>query len=245
MFSEQKNNIYHLFEVRFNTSQMKWSQSDRVTDVTNAIKNIIIGEQLAADMVLPTELEFSKIYQVSRTVIREAMRNLRTQGLIRITQGRPPMVGLNSTDIAAGSVLTLFQRSNASLTELLEFRLPLETAIASLAARRATSQDIEQLEKCIDRLSQNSNKEECIQADIAFHRHLAQASKNRIFILIWDTVSEILKTWQMERFNVTHVASTAQSHRHILQAVKNRDEMQSKQAMAEHLQALVQDSTQS
>ena len=216
---------------------------DLVEYLTSTFKRMIIEQKIEANSILPTEIEISKTFGVSRTVVREAMRNLRSQGLVEVSQGCAPRVKELDPKVAADSLLTMLKRSGCSLKDLLEFRLPIEGEIASLAALRAESDDISKLEKALNQLKNASEKKRCINAELKFHLCLAQATGNPVFLLMWDIIAQILKNWQSNAFKESNIKKTIEGHQQILNAIKHKDSKSAQKAMIEHLLALEEEFT--
>ena len=99
---------------------------------------------LIPDEKLPTEIELSKSYGVSRNALREALRSLDSKGLIRIEKGRGMFVNNYSLSQAVSSV-NMFLEMNASrdnLLQVIRLRQMFEPEIAAAASRNRTEEDL-------------------------------------------------------------------------------------------------------
>jgi GntR family transcriptional regulator, transcriptional repressor for pyruvate dehydrogenase complex len=211
------------------------SGQTRVEHVTAELRNRILKGHLASNEWLPSESALAQSMGVSRTVIREAMHNLRAQGLVEVSQGRRARVRASDASVLINSLDAMLQRSEATIYHLLQLRRPLEGEIAALAAEHATQADLEKLGSTLDDLRVAKDLEDCIRADVAFHRHLAEASHNPLFELFLETVRALLVRAQQKTFPLAGVLLTIEGHCRILEAIVARNPMAAQQAMLQHL----------
>ena len=115
-----------------------------VTRAVEALRHIL-DELLVPGAELPSQGKLAERLGVSRTVIREAMRILESQGLLEITQGKLPRVLPPNTQVVIDGLSTLMERSSATLLDVLEVRRPVEIEVAVLAAERATGEHLRQM----------------------------------------------------------------------------------------------------
>lgn len=151
--------------------------------VVNALGRAIVSGEFAVGSLLPGDPELAQRFQVSRTVLREAMKTLAAKGLV-IPKAR---IGTRVTDRALwnmfdGDILTWhfeFGVDEEFLLHLYDIRLAFEPAAAALAAERATEQDIDELERLAEALGAEDHSIETLAfADLRFHLALAAASRN-------------------------------------------------------------------
>ena len=153
----------------------------------------ILNGEFSTGMTLLSEGNLAASFGVSRTVMREVMRTLRARGLIEMSQGKRPRVKApDLQDVTIGLDL-LLRRNHASLLNLAEVRRPLETEIAALAAARANDEHLRQLEESIHELKSAHALPERIEADVQFHRVLAEATGNPVFVLILQALAGFLR----------------------------------------------------
>ncbi len=195
-------------------------RTDMVAAVLANLSERIIGGAFGTDGPLPPEGELATTYGVSRTVIREAMRSLRSQGLVEVAQGRLPRVKPPAPETAIASLDTLLRRSNGSLLHLVETRRPLEGEIAALAAERATPDQLDQLQEAIDAQANAPTLAGQIEADLRFHRVLAEATGNPIFALLLETLAGLMRNSRQQTLAQSGVAVALQGHRAILKALR-------------------------
>ena len=208
---------------------------DRVGTVLKQLNHEIISGRLEPGRALPPEGELAKSYGVSRTVIREAMRSLRAHGLVEMSQGKPARVRPPDPKAAIASLEMLLRRDRASLVNLVEVRRPLESEIAALAAERANDEHLRQLEHAIHELAAAPTLDKRIEADVKFHRILAEATGNLVFVLLLETLAGFLRESRQKTLAYSGLGIALQGHRAIFQAVRGRDANKARGAMQEHL----------
>lgn len=210
-------------------------KTDMVATVLENLRERIIAGAFGPDGPLPPEGDLATGYGVSRTVIREAMRSLRAQGLVEVAQGKLPRVKPPAPETVISSLDTLLRRSQGSLLQLLETRRPLEGEIAALAAERATADHLRQLQQAIDDQQTAATSEGRIEADLRFHRVLAEATGNPVFGLLLETLAGLLRSSRKQTLAHSGVEHALLGHRAILKALKAKDSAKARAEMLEHL----------
>jgi DNA-binding FadR family transcriptional regulator len=208
---------------------------DLVQEVVSRLREQIIAGVFGSNGAIPPEGQLGKSLGVSRTVIREAMRCLAAQGLVEVSQGRQSRVRPADPQTVIDTFNTYLQREDHSLLDLVEVRRPLETAMAALAAERASDADIERLEKSILAQKAARSKAARIEEDICFHDLLAEATGNPVFHLLLKAVGGLMRRSRQETLARTGIDRSLAGHQTILAAVVRHDPEAARQAMLEHL----------
>jgi DNA-binding FadR family transcriptional regulator len=212
-----------------------------VERAVDALRRQVLSGAYGASGELPSQETLCKSLGISRTTLREAMQQLQSQRLIQTSQGRRPRVLPADSALLADGLQMIMQRSHASLFQLAEVRLMLETEIAARAALYATPSDVQSLQESIAALEAAGDLEPQIEADIRFHHCLAQAGGNPIFLFLLDALAALLRATRRETIGLGGVAPAVAGHRSILAAVERGDAVQARQAMREHLEASLHD----
>ena len=148
---------------------------------------------------LPTEQRLADAHGVSRTVVREAVHQLRSRGLLRSRQGS----GVYVTAPPPGEALKLDLSLIASIDDVMqvrEVRRALEAETAALAAERATRLQVAALRRALRAIDRSAaEKRDGVEEDLAFHRLLAQAAGNPHF----GRILEFLEQYTEEAMRVT------------------------------------------
>jgi DNA-binding FadR family transcriptional regulator len=143
---------------------------------------------------LPTEKDMIEEFNVSRTVVREAIANLKANGLVSTRQGKGGFV-LEQAVVPAFRISDDKLALAEDLLEALEVRIGVESEAAALAARRRTPEQLVAIEAACDAMDAAlARGEETVALDIAFHRKIAEATGNRHFVGLFTYLGEVLMT---------------------------------------------------
>lgn len=163
------------------------STSDLSAQIAQAIKDAIIAGELIVDERLPSESELSDHFQVSRSTVREALKRLAAQSLIRTQRGATGGAFVNRlsfTDAYSQQITTstlLLSMNEVSFDTACEARFALERACAPLSAQRRTADHVATMRTEIFRQQQPGLTDEAFCAsDVAFHRALVDGAGNPI-----------------------------------------------------------------
>jgi GntR family transcriptional repressor for pyruvate dehydrogenase complex len=209
---------------------------DRPPSLVEVVCRRIIALARAADSDrLPTEREMSAQFGVSRSVVREAAKRLELQGLLEIRQGSGMRVVDKLHKPINGALSILVPNVRQRLSQLLEIRLALEPINAQFAAERATAADIKALQAAHAQLEVAGTFEQQVEADMAFHCLLAEASGNRIAALLIQSLSELLQASLKHGYSRVTKDLAVADHRKILKAIVARQPEAAGRAMRTHL----------
>jgi GntR family transcriptional repressor for pyruvate dehydrogenase complex len=210
--------------------------ADRVADT---LRDTIVSGELRPGDALPSERDLSQQFGVSRTVIREAVRSLSGKGLLEAVGGSGVRVLAVNADTVGESMRHLVLGAELDYPKVDEVRRVIEVAAAGFAAERATPQDAAVIESALGAMSDRlDDLETCVQADLAFHRGLAVATHNELFLLLHDSLGQSLlevRRRNMGSGGMARRRRTVAAHRRILAAVKRRDPERARAMMREHL----------
>ncbi len=160
-------------------------------------RSIVTGEFDGS--IFPTEADLADRYRVSRSVTREAVKMLTAKGLLsaRPRQGTivQPEAAWNLFDPDILRWLLERKFSLQLLRQFSELRVSIEPGGAELASRMATPADIKQIDAGYKRMvAAEAGKDDPLDADIAFHVAVLQASGNPFYAQFRDVVETALRT---------------------------------------------------
>lgn len=207
-------------------------------EVADRIQQLIEDQSLGLGTGLPSESNLAEEFGVSRTVIREALKILRTKGLITIWAGKGSVVTRPSR-VYVVDAIRLFVKANpdtGSFDNLYEVRKVLECGTAELAALRRTEEDLEALRKAAQQMELKCHDAiEYTRADLAFHKGLARATHNELFLLLLEPITELLLRAILLGRGSGGIDSGIKAHKAILRCVEERDAVGAKQLMLNHV----------
>ena len=221
-------------------------QSSRLYEqIVTQIETLILEGKLRPGDRLPSERELAEQFHVSRTAVREAVKALREKGLVDIQTGRGTYITERGNQ-AMRETLGWMVRTNDgdSQADLVQVREILEPEIAAIAARMATPADLDALQRAIETMdSALDNADLYIEADMAFHMALAQATRNQLIPSLLDPIVDLLREQRTRIFLVAGGAERGQfHHKRIFDAVKWKDPAAARAAMEAHLAQVRADS---
>ena len=207
--------------------------------VAENLQQLILSKTIKPGERLPTERELGEQFQVSRTVIREAIRTLEARGLLESQTGSGTYVkAIQDEDVvnSLGMYLSL-QDHTFTLDSIMEVRRVLELQVVKLASMRATNEDLNQLEEILNQMFL-SRKDilSFSKWDLDFHLSIANASHNQLFRILIEPLGEAL--FELIRTGSTTpgaIEDACEFHKEILIALRNRDAVRSVELMKAHL----------
>jgi GntR family transcriptional repressor for pyruvate dehydrogenase complex len=214
------------------------SRTDHVSYVADQLERAILSGEFAAGDLLPSERELSDRLNVSRSVVREALGQLRSLGLIRSVHGSGTRVEAPNDRLVTLGYQRLLHRPDFRLEHLAEVRLPLETTIAALAAVKRTAEQIERLKET-QKILGNSRRslEFHVKADLDFHATLAEATGNPFFQTVLAPIQQLLIESRRRTLGRYGSEIAYRHHGKILAAVEAGDADAASRAMREHIEA--------
>lgn len=223
--------------------------------VVDQIKEMMADGRLREGDRIPSEIELAEQFAVGRTTVREAIKALCLIGVMERTNNGTYVS--SQLPIFNGEPLTyklLMQGKTKS--EVYEARWALEGELASLAALRASEEDMSILSKAIERAEaalQAGDHDAYLQADMDFHNSLADAAGNSIMFELYSVVYEIMLRGYEQISHFTDQKEVQlwgiKNHKRILEAIRCRNPREARQAarkpMKEMLEKLAHVSEQS
>lgn len=199
----------------------------------------IEGAGLTAGARLPTEAQMAREFGVSRAVIREAIAQLRNEGLVETRQGAGAFVA----DPALRPIRLdpAEDMDSHAFAHLYQLRMPLEIEAASLAARHRSPADLARIQAALARFdAPEVSVDSSVAADLEFHAALAAATGNPYFVQFLSAISDriahvILAARDGIPLDRLH-AQTRSEHRAICEAITAQDAAAARAAMRAHLE---------
>jgi len=181
--------------------------------IYNTLKEAILTGALAPGDWL-VEKQLQKSLDVSRTPIREALRMLVLENLVKLVPRKGAQVlGMSEKDIM----------------ESMEIRGALEGEATALSCKRMSIENLQQLknvEISFEKAITEQDLEEVIEIDDAFHKLIFSATENNWLIHIYENLCVQLYRYRMAsaHVNTTSMSTIIAHHRNIIRAIENHEE---------------------
>ncbi len=192
-----------------------------------------------AGMQLPTEHRLADLLGVSRNVVREAIAQLRADGIVQARQGVGVFV-MEPEHRSAIRLDTEMLKASGSMERLFELRGILEMEAAGLAAERRSPEQLRTIKQALDRMGGEERWEDgSIEADLVFHREIARATGNDyIYTFVCFICEQIRRSIHLARYtNPLHelVETNVAEHVRIYEALNAGDPETARQTMRRHI----------
>jgi len=202
-------------------------RTPRLSDlVSERLLAAIREAHLPAGAKLPSERELGDQFGVSRTVIREAVRDLAAKGVLDVRSGSGARVA-HVDGAAVGQSLVLFLRRRGLLDpeKIHEVRETLELQTTRLAALRGTDDDLAAIRQAYTWMAKvKDDPEEASKADVEFHRAIARAAENELYLVLVDSLSDVLMEIRLATLARPGRADAAiAQHGRVVDALERRD----------------------
>jgi GntR family transcriptional repressor for pyruvate dehydrogenase complex len=188
---------------------------------------------------IPGELALAKDFQVSRNCIREALKALTLFRILESKPGQGTFISGDALRQIANNELVRHIREKASLIELAEVRIVLESNIIEMVVERATDEDLKELKKVVEeeaRLGPGLT-EETLRARAKFHETMAALSGNSIMLRLLNSIKSELDAQRNRYLSMPEERWQIMMNEHekILEFIMKRDAGKAKEALYDHL----------
>ncbi|MBE9376289.1 FadR family transcriptional regulator [Saccharopolyspora sp. HNM0983] len=214
--------------------------------VVERIEEQILDGTLRVGDRLPAERDLAGMLGISRSAVREALRALQAQGVLRMAVGTGPDSGTTVAAMPSQALTRLLRLhvglANFPLRDVVEARVALERASARSAALAATDADLAELRDLLDRMDDpDQDRDRFNELDTDFHVAIAEASGNRLVADMTIAIRESLRCPLQQAFRdlgdswgpIAEVLR--EDHRGVLRALADRDPQQAEQRMEAHI----------
>jgi len=220
-------------------------KSDSLVEVfIKRFEELILSGQLKAGQKLPSDRELAEMMEISRPVVHKGLISLENMGLINLTPRKGAYVNDYRKDGSISILKSLLNYNNGKLEpeifeSLLQMRKLFEMETARLATIECSPEQWTELDTIVQK-EENTDRSD-IQAltelDFSFHHQLAMASGNTVYPLLLNSFKQVYTSLTSIFFSDSSlVAPTHEYHRHLVQAIEDRDEDKAREIMAELLE---------
>lgn len=222
-------------------------QPKRSDLVAEEIKRLMTSKNLVPGDRLPQETELQEMFNVSKGTVREALKSLEVQGLIKVSTG--PGGGGMAVEVPLDRAFQLLQNylffKEVSIEDIYQVRCLLEPELAASAVPHLGDAEFAALERniqlCNPALEHDGDLLAQRQEDLTFHDILASASPNPFLRFVCEMINQMLRQLtvfdnkmqpkEQQKFGSANVGF----HRTLLDAARARDVEQVRECMREHM----------
>jgi GntR family transcriptional regulator, transcriptional repressor for pyruvate dehydrogenase complex len=201
----------------------------------------ILSGSLPAGTQLPVERDLAEQTGLSRTVVREALKMLAREGLVRTRVGRNggTIVIRPTTSSIVRSLDQFAQAGEVKLDSLLEARELMEPLCAGLAAERRSDADLGELEQIQSRLQAAVGDRAAFDPEnIRWHIAVARAAANELLASFVEGLAGVRRAGTEDRpLTAEMMGDIARAHARILEAIRDGDADAARRRMHRHLHA--------
>lgn len=221
----------------------KIAHSRTADEVVTQIEALILEGVLRPGERLPGERDLALQLDISRPILRDALKSLETRGLLTTTPGGGTRVGDVIGQVFSRPVMELISTHPKAVHDYLEYRREIEGVAADYAARRATVDDLALLDRIVARMKsahKAGNFDEEAAIDVEFHHAIGECAHNIILLHTLRSCYQLLSDGvfhnRLQIFRLPGARDTLlEQHLAIYQAVRERNPAAARQATIDHI----------
>jgi GntR family transcriptional regulator, transcriptional repressor for pyruvate dehydrogenase complex len=209
-----------------------------ITDeIVNRLIRLILDERLRPGDRLPTEHELASQMAVGRSSLREAIKTLRAIGVVDVVNGNGMFVGGGGASLGSKPLSWGLLMRDGGPRELIDARRLVEAELASLAAQRASAEEIAAMGRLAMTRAAPLDAEGHSRAAVEFHLAVARAARNTVLSYFMEGLQHILRAWITNTYEADpqETVRVPDEHVPIYEAIRARDAGRAREAMATHI----------
>jgi GntR family transcriptional repressor for pyruvate dehydrogenase complex len=210
--------------------------------ICEKLQEYILENNLSPGDKLPSEKELMEGFGVGRSSIREALKSLEILGIVESKAGEGTFIKKFSAEPLLMQMIFNLSLNAGRIEDLAEIRLLIEQGAVELVIERANKEDIQRLEELVVQMEAELSKEpkgDVTGLDLQFHTELIKATKNPILaqlVHLWVAFFHKVKLLKdNDMLPLSLCFPYVETHRPLLEAVKRKDNEQSRKWVREHL----------
>ena len=210
-------------------------------EIIEQIRVLVTEGHLQPGDRLPSERELAVQLDVSRASVREALSALEMMGLLEIRSGEGTFIKKINLDSVVTPLTWVLSMEKDTVLELLEVRKMIEGQAVALAATRAKSENLRELEEALKLMYEDLQTGQLGEdADHRFHYAIAKASQNKILLRLMNAISDTMhQTLKASRIRLYEGQGAPerlyQEHSIVLDAIQQQNPEQARRIMLDHL----------
>ena len=203
--------------------------NDSVTkQVTDILSDLIVTGKIVEGDFLPTEEDLCHEFGIGRSSVREAIKTLESRGMVRKLHGKGVEVIDESAKATTEMLHISLRMKKTTVRDFMEFRKSMEIKMTEMAKT---------IEEVLEKMKTDEYRLETFaDYDFMFHKSIADASGNKVFSLMMETIRPMLYSHIIYTLNPNFNPELSNHfHETILEAIKAKDPNAASAAMAAHL----------
>lgn len=223
--------------IYYDLKQMAGLAPSLSTQVAREIGRRIVSKNYAPGELVEDEGKLAERYQVSRSVIRDAVKILVGKGLLEVRRGIGTRVrSRTSWGLMDDDVLAWYQSAPPNrefLQQLMDIRLVFEPKASRWAAERATEEDKALIKAAIERMEkEKGSAEDFVVADALFHRSILRATHNEFLVAMEGVIfSALLSSIRLTNQDPRENEDSIPFHREVYEAIAAGDGSRAERVM--------------
>jgi GntR family transcriptional repressor for pyruvate dehydrogenase complex len=205
--------------------------------IADILEESILNQQEMSKGKLPAENELARQFNVSRTIIREALKLLKERGFVEMKTGGGSYIRRPKASTLSEVLKRFIRLDKISDEDIYVIRYALESTACKIAAEHATKEELDHIEAINNEMELHKEElERRVQLDCDFHIAIARASGNVLLAVFIESMNAVLQN--VIRRGVILPGKNDDGimrHRKILAALGKRDPDLAETAMKEHL----------
>jgi GntR family transcriptional repressor for pyruvate dehydrogenase complex len=212
-------------------------RSTLVDDTADKIRQMIFSGEIKPGELLPSRKELAEQFDVGISTIHEAVQSLSTVGLVESRPGKGTWVRHDALESVIHPSIITNRFGEIDADTIYEARLFIEVALAELAARKATPEDVERIWAALSEAHEViADDEDFVGADWDFHLAIAEAAHNELLQAFYHLARELLLDFIEDAISLPNVKEEATEY-HVAQAqaIEQHDPQKARQAALDHM----------
>jgi GntR family transcriptional repressor for pyruvate dehydrogenase complex len=212
-------------------------RSTLVDDTADKIRKMIFDGTIEPGELLPPRRKLAEQFGVGISTIHEAVQSLSAVGLVESRPGKGTWVRHDALDSIIHPSIITNRFGQIDAETIYEARKFLEAALAELAARKATPEDIKRIWDTLRRAHEViADDDDFVSADWDFHLAIAEAAHNELLQAFYHLARELLLGFIQDAISLPNVKEEATEY-HVAQAtaIEQHDPQKARRAALDHM----------
>jgi len=193
--------------------------------VEKAIKEAIISGKYQSGEQLPGEIELSNQFGVSRPVVREAIKSLKSRCFLEIRRGKGGGSYISDLNqlFFKENFADLIRLNRIKVDHLVQARLFLEPEVVKLSVVNATDQDLHTIKNNLLEFDETTDTDIRVRLSSEFHKLIGRSCGNPLYSILMDSIMDFYEAYIRVIKPATEILNNVEDHPRIFDAMAKRD----------------------